>query len=137
MSDAFTIGQTIISRDSDGLTARTRVTLTTTPLAGGGHRILEMMTTKDLRGRLYSSVQAAVLSPDGSFEFVMSQDYRQTLETTNPPRVTAKVIDAQHARALARVPELVAEVEAFYAPKSLEDRVNSKIRGVAEALWPR
>lgn len=89
----------------------------TVPLECG--RLLKISTHKVSSGQLVTSAQVG--KQDGVFFcYMMYQDFSERLLYSAPARVTSKVVEAQHAEAMAMVPSLIKSVADFYAAKVAE-----------------
>lgn len=100
--------QTTITKGNTGWKAKTCLDMT-------GDQVLVIDTLKNLSGALVT--RATLNKHEGDFlTFVMFQDFTKRLESS-AVRVTEKAVREQHARNLARLDEIKAEVAAFYAAK--------------------
>ena len=96
---------TTVRKGRDGWAAESRVDL-------GNGRVLTVKTSKGAYGGL--TTWASVSVRDGDFlSHRLYQDFSKGIITSNPSRVTAKVVEAQHA--LINLDEVLAMVEQHYS----------------------
>jgi hypothetical protein len=80
----------------------------------GDKRRLNLRTAKNYNGMLVT--QATVCKIDGIWEtHAMYEDFSKRLEWTQPKRVTAKVVEEQHAK--HDLEQIAIEAIAFYKEK--------------------
>lgn len=80
---------------------------------------VNVITHKVSSGQLITTAQ--VMENNGVYtSFVMYQDFRKQLAISQPARITANVVTAQHYTALEQLPNLLVEVRTFYAAKVAE-----------------
>ena len=65
--------------------------------------VLIVTTSCNNSGKLVTSATAFRIIGPGSRETILFTDYRATVETTRPARVTASICEAQHKRVLSRI----------------------------------
>ncbi len=121
--------ETSIKKGRDGFRAESLIDLpgirskTADPGKAGAVK-LSITTSKGSRGlRSYCTVgfYSAPLpgSIFSSFSFAMFGDFSKTVASAEGVRCTEKSVRALHELALAKVPELLPEITAFYAPKEV------------------
>lgn len=108
------IDETRMTKDRDGWEARSRVKLDRYGFPG---RILQITTSKSLRGGIYSHAMSAFISEDKSFVWAMGADWEKRLANQPKARCTEKAIKTLHALAIANVEALVEDCVAFYSKK--------------------
>jgi len=74
-------------------------------------KAIRFVTMKRSSGDLVTSAQVGTVD-DYSFTTIMFQDFSKNIIKTKPARVTAKVVEAQHA--MIDVDMVLAQVNAFY-----------------------
>jgi hypothetical protein len=81
---------------------------------------LTLLTDKDSRGGLSSSVQTEFESPDGGTSFLLCGDFRKTVLRTPSARGTQRAIDTHHSTVFTpeAIEALKAETLAFYAAEA-------------------
>lgn len=116
----YTVEATSI-RKSDGWEAKTRVRFHETiknDMGEEGHRCLTIRTYKTSRGALQTSASASIVA-GGVESFVIFGDFSKTVISYPVKRVVEKDVRNQHAGVLITdLPGLIAQVEAYYAPKA-------------------
>ena len=100
---------TLVSKGRDGWTARTEIQL-------GNDRVLSIKTSKGAYGGLTTWAGVSVRDVD-FLTHRMFQDFSKTIIKTVPSRITAKVVEAQHA--LIDLDELLAMVESHYSEETV------------------
>jgi hypothetical protein len=120
-ANAYTIGDTRVDRDHwKRWNARTQVKFTT-PIVDvdmgrekTGHRVINLHTYRQNTGALATFASVAFAS-ERMESTMLFQDYSKRVATESLAGVLEKDIRRQHAAVVARIPEIVAEVVAFYA----------------------
>lgn len=79
--------------------------------------VLRISTHKTYGGELVTSATAGKVE-GGFFSYMMYQDYSKRVLTFRYPRITAKVIETQHATVMEQIEDVKASVAAFYAEKA-------------------
>ena len=97
--------ETLVRKGRDGWEAKSEIQL-------DNDRVLSIRTSKGSYGGL--TTWASVSVRDGDFlSHRLFQDFSKNIIKTNPSRVTAKVVEAQHA--LINLDEVLAMVEQHYS----------------------
>lgn len=100
--------ETFVRKGRDGWEAKSEIQL-------DNDRVLSIKTSKGAYGGL--TTWAGVSVRDGNFlTHIMYQDFSKTIIKSNPSRVTAKVVEAQHA--LINLDEVLAMVEQHYSKET-------------------
>lgn len=111
---------TTISKGYDGWNAETKVALGISKFDDWKKVDMPLMLTISTRkmsnGNLFSHADVHA-EHNGSIIMELAGDYRLILERTKD-RCTEKAVRAMHARAVARMPEVIAKATAFYAEKA-------------------
>lgn len=100
-----------LRKGRDGWEAKSRFPLE-------GPYALRLHTYKPVRGGVITTANRVEENGDGSYSFVVFQDYSKTLEWKRAARCTEKSVKEQHEAVLARLDEIKAEVAAFYSVKA-------------------
>lgn len=74
---------------------------------------IHISTSKRYSGELASIASVRYAKGDGSFSFMVFQDYNKGI-IRSKTRVTEKAVALQHAQALEKLPAIKAEVATFY-----------------------
>ena len=97
--------ETLVRKGHNGWVAKSEIQL-------DNNRVLSIETSKGYYGGLRTWASVAVR--DGDFlSHRLYQDFSKGIITSNPSRVTAKVVEAQHA--LINLDEVLAMVEQHYS----------------------
>jgi len=80
----------------------------------GDNRVLRISTSKSVRGLLNTNVTVSIREND-LLSHRVYVDYCKTVESTNPNRITEKVVSAQHNKVIGeKLGEITNEVIEFY-----------------------
>jgi hypothetical protein len=82
--------------------------------------ILTFITHKVFGGELVTTASVNHDAHDGFLSHTLYQDYRKTLACVSYPRITAKVMEAQHAKALEALDDVLKEVQDKYPELKIE-----------------
>ena len=78
------------------------------------NRVATITTSKSSYGLLTTHV--SVGKRDGDFiSHMMFQDYSKTVKSSQPKRVTEKLVSAQHDEVLADIDWVLDDIKAFYS----------------------
>lgn len=100
--------ETLVRKGHNGWRAKSEIQL-------DNNRVLSIETSKGSYGGL--TTWASVSVRDGDFlSHRLFQDFSKNIIKTNPSRVTAKVVEAQHA--LINLDEVLAMVEQHYSKET-------------------
>lgn len=75
---------------------------------------LRLLTMKRSSGQLATTAQVVFVKPDGTFSFMVFQDYRRTVVSGVMKRVNAEACIQQHNMALEQLAELRGEIAKHY-----------------------
>ena len=77
-------------------------------------RTVKVLTVKRSNGCLATTCNVG--KTDGNFfTFTVFQDFSTTLMNSTPKRITERVVETQHDEVMAKKPELLEAIDAFYA----------------------
>ena len=100
-----------LSKGRDGYQATTNIQL-------DEEKQLQILTMKRWGGRLITT--GNVMIKEGNFlTHKMYGDYSSNIEDETVPRITSKVVIAQHEKALTKVEMIKEAIEGFYKQKEI------------------
>jgi hypothetical protein len=116
----YSIKETRTGKGRDGWETKTKIDFddVLTVRDKVGRRRLTLSTYK--RNRDLVTLASVSFVNDGFESFMLFADYSKTVIKQPCARVTEKDVKRQHEEALALIPAIVGEVDAFYAAKAAE-----------------
>lgn len=107
MNEVSEMNNVSINKGYYGWTAESEVEL-------GGNRLIRFTTMKRSSGKLITSAQSLQDNGRGALTFIMFQDFNKCVLSSDPKRVTEKVVLEQHNKALELQNDIVTEAKSFY-----------------------